>query len=202
MAVIGISLNDVIRSHTERILHIYQKYNDEKFLLETSEVKSTNLLDYLKFKNLDELNNFLYIEAPLEIFGHAGIIQDGIINELNQFLLDIDFDEEHEVVIVSKEVGKSIPASLFFLSKLGCKVSNIQFTSKEEDVWKNVDVLITTTPLMITSKPNGKVCIKINTPYNTQYDADYTLDSISEFFRDEKLRNKMISNKIAEFQEL
>lgn len=202
MAVIGIALNDVLRAYTERILYIHNRYTDETFSLEKKDVISDNWVSNLNLKDLDELNDFLYNKAPLEIFGHASEVKNGLINELNLFLMDIDYEEEHEVVLISKEVGKSIPASLFFLSKLGCKVANIKFVAKEVDSWNFVDILITASSTSLDNKPTDKISIKINTPYNTNCVSDYSLDTISEFFKDENLRNKIISNKIAEFEEI
>jgi hypothetical protein len=61
--------------------------------------------------------------------------------------------------IISDEIGKSKPATLFFLSKYGCLIENIKFYSKVtiEDVYDKFDVIITSNPdllsIIVTIKP-------------------------------------------------
>lgn len=191
MARIGISLNEVLRDFLNQFLYTYDKYVTPTDI-EAKDITSFDLMEYFNFDTLDKLNSFIYLEAPLEIFGHAGLMHDGIMNSFNQFLSDIEFDGEHEIELVSREVNKAIPSTMFFLSKTGCRAEKIRFVKRYEDKWDNLDVLITANPKALESKPKDKISIKINAPYNKNTKADYELDSILDFFKDEALRKKML----------
>jgi hypothetical protein len=110
--------------------------------------------------------------------------------------MDMDDDGEHEISLVSREVNKAIPSTLFFLSKTGCRASNILFVKKNEDEWKNADVLITANPKSLAAKPDGKISVKVKTPYNTDASADYEVESILDFINDEELRVKILTKII------
>ena len=74
----------------------------------------------------------------------------------------------HTPIIISKELNNSKPATLFFLSKLSCKVNTIKFVRDYNDKWKHVDVLITASPKTLLSKPSEKafvILISFNKPW-------------------------------------
>jgi hypothetical protein len=116
--------------------------------------------------------------------------------------MDINDDGEHQIELVSKEVGKSIPATFFFLSKTGCKIENIRFVKKSENEWDGVDILITANPDALKNKPQGKVSVKIKSPYNNTVGSDYELDSILDFIKDQDLRKKILNTKTITYEEI
>jgi hypothetical protein len=197
---IGISINEVLRDFIGQFIYTYKKYVGETNLKE-DDITSLNLVDFFNFNNLDELNKFMYLEAPLEIFGHADQLKDGLMNHFNTFLMDIKDDGLHEVELVSKEASKSIPSTFFFLSKTGCQIDRVRFIKDSRDEWEGVDLLITANPDALSNKPNGKIGIKIKTKYNTDVKSDVELDSIMDFIKDEALRNKILNTKIITFEE-
>ncbi len=158
--------------------------------------------DYEFGESVDEMNKFIYDEAALEIFGHADQTDNNLMNKFNMFHMDIKDDEEHEIEIVSREVNKSIPSTLFFLSKLSCRAEKIRFVKNYNEYWDNIDVLITANPIALESKPEGKLSIKINTSYNKDSKSDFELDSIIEFMTDEDLREKILNTKITTYEEI
>ena len=198
---IGISINEVLRDFLSQFVYTYSKYIGETSIVE-GDVTSFNLLDHFKFNSLTELNQFLYLEAPLEIFGHADQTSDGLMSHFNQFLSDIKDDEEHEVILVSKEANKSIPSTFFFLSKTGCRIEKINFVQDSVKEWDGIDVLVTANPDALKNKPSGKISVKIKTSYNSDAPADYQLDSILEFIKDESLRERILTNKITTYEEI
>jgi len=199
---IGVTLNEVLRDYIGQLVYTYTKYIDPNMSITEGQVLDSNFLNYFKFKDIDEFNDFVYDEAALEIFGHADQLHDNIISYFNTFLMDIEDEEEHEIVLISREVSRSIPATLFFLSKVGCRAKNIKFISDYESMWDDIDVLVTATPEAIKCKPSGKIAIKINASYNGIIEADHSLDSIIPFIRDEEFRNKIINTKITNYEEL
>jgi len=198
---IGISLNEVLRDFIGQFVYTYSKYIGESTVKE-GEVTSFNLLDHFKFKDLAELNQFLYLESPLEIFGHADQVSDGLMTHFNQFLTDIKDDEEHEIILVSKEASKSIPSTYFFLSKTGCRIEKINFVQDSVKEWDGIDVLITANPDALNNKPNAKTSVKVKASYNQNAKSDYELNSILEFIKDTNLREKILNNKPTTYEEI
>jgi hypothetical protein len=207
---IAISINEVLRDYIGQFIYTYEKYivpelekEGKKYSeVEIEDVTSFNLLDHFEFGDINRLNTFLYKEAPLEIFGHADLMSDGLMIHFNRFLSDIKDDEEHEIELVSREVDKSIPSTFFFLSKTACLIDKIRFVKDNEDEWGDADVLITSNPISLSKKPNSKISVKINSSYNQDVKGDYELNSILEFINDEDLRNKILNTKITTYEEL
>jgi hypothetical protein len=198
---IGISINEVLRDFIGQAYYTYEKYIGELNIEET-DVDNFNLIEFFKFEDANKLNSFLYLESPLEIFGHADLKSDGLMNHFNNFLSDIKDDEEHEIVLVSREIDKSIPSTYFFLSKTGCKIDKIIFVKQNEEEWCDFDVLITANPIALENKPEGKISVKVNSTYNKKSSADYQIDSILEFINNHELRNKILNTTITTYEEL
>ena len=132
---IGIALNDVLRDYTSQFAYVYEKYRDTgldeegkkiPFDLKKYPITDFNLLNHelVNFKDEMEFKKFSYIEAALEIFGHADQMVGNIMSQFNQFLIEIADEEEHEIELVSREAALTIPSTFFFLSKTLCKINN------------------------------------------------------------------------------
>jgi 5'(3')-deoxyribonucleotidase len=203
MAIIGISINEVLRDTLTQMDYTYSKYiSGEDSTISKEDITSFDLEEHLKFNSKKELNRFLYDEASLEIFGHADQMFENLMTKFNMFLVGIEEEEEHTIELVSREYLKSIPSTLFFLSKLGCRATNIRFVKQPDEEWGNVDVLITANPVALKNKPKDKISVKINAPYNSDCQGDFELDSILDFFKDESLRNKILNTKITTQEQL
>lgn len=198
---IAISINEVLRSYIEQLVYTYDKYIAPCDLT-VDDVTNFNLIEFFKFDDINKLNSFLYLEAPLEIFGHADQMSDGLMNQFNHFLMDIKDDEEHEVELVSREIDKSIPSTYFFLSKTGCKADKLRFVKHNPDEWGDADILITANPIALENKPSGKISVKVKTSYNTSSTADFEIESILDIIKDIELREKILSTTITTYEEL
>ena len=195
---IGIELNGVLRNTIDKFEKTYKKFLIDKtegieeetsFKYEmTLPVKSLKLTDHFKFQSDEEYYSFLYEEFPMEIFGHAQSTEYSTFNDLNEFYLKLRKD--HEISIVSDEIGKSKPASLFFLSKFGCLIEKIKFYSNItiNSMWNEVDILLTSNPDLLLNYPSEKILVKFETSYNKNIKSDYTIQSLSEF---DSLINKL-----------
>ena len=200
---IGISINEVLRDTLSQMDYTYSKYiSGEESTITKDEITSFNLEDHFTFESKKDLNRFLYDEASLEIFGHADQMIENLMTKFNMFLVDIEEEEEHTIELVSREYLKSIPSTLFFLSKLGCRATNIRFVKQYEEEWGDVDVLITANPIALKNKPSDKISVKINAPYNSDCQGDFELDSILDFIKDEALRTKILNTKITTQEQL
>jgi hypothetical protein len=146
-----------------------------------SDVTSLNLMDHFKFKNNDELYSFMYEDFVMQIFGHAGSSETFTFNELNNLYLD--HRDSCDVIIISDEIGRSKPATLFFLSKFGSLVESVIFysMSTKNRLWDNVDVLLTSNPENITNAPSDKIVVKYITEYNKSVKCNYEISSLGEF---------------------
>lgn len=198
---IGISTNEVLRDFIGQLVYTYDKYIGVTDLTE-DDVTSFNLIEHFKFDDINKLNSFLYLEAPLEIFGHADQMSDGLMNHFNNFIMDMNDDGEHQVELVSREIDKSIPSTYFFLSKTSCRIGNIRFVKQNSEEWGDCDVLITANPIALENKPSGKISVKVKASYNKDAAADYEIDSILDFIRDEELRNRILTTITTTYEEI
>jgi len=191
---IAIEINGVLRDTLKKIQQEYEKWYlnenwkemgfienekdiDRKVI---SDVTSLDLKKHLEFKNEDEIYDFLYKEHTMEIFGHASSVEYSSMNDLNDFY--IDMRDYHEIIIVSDEIGKSKPASLFFLAKFGCLLEQVKFYSEStiNSLWESVDVLLTANPKLLLNHPDDKVVIKYNTFYNSDIKTEESISTLKE----------------------
>ena len=184
---IAIELNGVLRDTLKKIQEVYEKwYIENPFKEENiqgevySDLTSLEISKHLKFENEDEVYNFLYKEYTMEIFGHAGSVEVSSMTDFNDLYLDLR--DNHDILIVSDEIGKSKPASLFFISKFGCLVECVIFYSETtiNSFWDSVDVLLTANPKLLLNHPNGKIVIKYETPYNLEIDSKYSISKLKD----------------------
>jgi hypothetical protein len=183
---IAIDVNGVLRDTIKKIEQVYEKwYIENPHLPESgftyeilSPITSLDISAHLKFENEDEVYDFLYTEHCMEIFGHAPSVA------MNTF---IDFDEfyktnreKHDILIISDEIGRSKPATLFFLSKFGCQVEKVVFYSKMtvDKIWDEFDVLLTANPDLLLYHPKDKKVIKFETVYNSNVDFENSIDTL------------------------
>ena len=209
MMKIGIDVNGVLRDTILKFDLVYQKNliekKDEEFLGQTfeldlsgntslieseesnfeykkiSEVTSLNLRNHYSFQSDEELFSFLYEDFAMEIFGHSPSTEMTTFNILNEIYFE--FRDEFKLTIVSNEIGKSKPSTLFFLSKFGCLLEKVIFYSEltKNNMWDEVDILLTSNPELLLDKPKNKIVVKYNTNYNKQIESKYEINSISEF---------------------
>lgn len=202
---IAIDLNGVVRDIFTKTEQVYTKfYLDEleetvssEFNQETEEwvenkdnetfeyglnlpVTSMNLIEHFKFKEQEDLYNFFYVDFPMQIFGHSPSVSANTFNILND--LYIDLRDDNKVTVISDEIGKSKPATLFFISKYGCLIENISFYSKVtiEDIYNEFDIIITSNPDLLSIDSDNKTIIKVRTSYNLKYQSDYEISSLSD----------------------
>lgn len=187
---IGIEVNGVLRDTITKILQVYEKWYIDNPLIEKkegdfeyaiiSDITSLNLSQHLKFQNEDEVYDFLYTEHCMEIFAHSPSVEMSTFIDFNDFY--VENRDQHEILIVSDEIGKSKPATLFFLSKFGCQVEKVKFYSKItiDSMWDEVDVLLTASPDLLLNHPENKKVIKFESPYNTEIQKEITIKEFKD----------------------
>lgn len=205
MKRIGIEINGVLRDTIGKFTQVYEKHmveesDDENKTYEIdlsgntkenttennfeykiiNDVTSLELMSHFTFKDSDELYSFMYEDFVMQIFGHAGSTETFTFNDLNDFY--INFRDNYEIIIVSDEMGRSKPASLFFLSKFGCLVENIKFYSNTtlQNLWDSLDILVSANPKLIENAPENKTVIKYETPYNKNVTCEYEITELKK----------------------
>jgi hypothetical protein len=187
---IGIEINGVLRNTIDKVEKTYQKFmidmtdgieDDNSFKYEIKKpIDSLNLKEHFTFPEERDFFSFLYEEFPMEIFGHAQSLEYATFNDLNDFYLE--YRDNLDILIVSDEIGKSKPASLFFLSKFGCLIEKIKFYNNLtiKSMWNEIDILLTSNPDLLLDYPINKIIIKYNTDYNKDIKSEHEISSIKE----------------------
>ena len=193
---VGIEINGVLRNTLDKIEQTYQKFYidktdgiDEENSFEykiTTPFDSLELKNHFSFHTDEELYSFLYEEFPMEIFGHAQSSEYTSFNDLNDVYIKLR--DYHDFLVVSDEIGRSKPASLFFLSKFGCQLEKVKFYSNLtiNSMWDEVDILLTSNPALLLEYPTNKIVVKYETEYNKDIESEHTITTIKEF--DDKLQ--------------
>ena len=205
---IGIEINGILRDTIGKFKQLYEKHlidsNLDDFVEHTtyqldmsgnteqnelpipfkyeilSEVDSLELKNHFSFQNEEELYSFMYEEFAMELFGHAPSTEMTTFNDLNEIYFNLR--DQHEFIVVSDEIGKSKPASLFFLSKFGCQLEKVKFYSNYtiNSMWNEIDILLTANPSLLLEYPTNKIVIKFETDYNKKINSTYSISSIKE----------------------
>jgi hypothetical protein len=207
MKKIGIEINGVLRDTIGKFTQLYEKHlieknevdlsnptysidmsgNTELELVEEpfkyeklSDITSLDLTTHFSFPSKDELYSFMYEDYTMELFGHAPSTEMLSFNMLNDIYYNLR--DSYDLMIVSDEIGRSKPSSLFFLSKFGCLLEKVFFYSEitKNNMWDEVDILLTANPDLLLNKPDNKIVIKFITDYNKHIESDYEILSLSD----------------------
>jgi hypothetical protein len=188
---IAIEINGVLRNTLDKIQQTYQKYMIDKTegIEEEDDIvreiklpiDSLELRNHFTFIDDEELYSFLYEDFPMEIFGHSQSSEYQTFNDLNDIYVNLR--DNHDLLIVSDEMGRSKPASLFFLSKFGCQVEKVKFYSNLtiNSMWDEIDVLLTSNPALLLEHPTDKILIKYQTEYNKHIETKHSITNLKEF---------------------
>jgi hypothetical protein len=203
---IAIDVNGVLRDTIGKFKHLYEKhliedyqditpqtYTIDKFgnteLLEQptqfeykilSPTTTLDLQNHFVFQSEEEYYSFMYEEYCMELFGHAPSTEMTTFNDLNEIY--VEHRRQWDFMILSDEIGKSKPATLFFLSKFGCELEKVFFYSNFtiNSIWNEFDVLLTANPNLLLHHPKDKIIIKFETDYNMDINKDFSIKSIKD----------------------
>jgi len=167
--VVGITIDGCLRDTLTKLNMVLNKYHNRK-----KKVTTYDFSKELKFLK-NNIINFLFQEHSLEIFGHAHESENNIINYLNNLQL-----EGFKIKLISREFGKAIPSTLFFLSKYSSTVPNIVFTETYSDLWNECDIIVSDNKMIYDLKPENKKFIKFNTENNKNWVCEENINSLKE----------------------
>jgi len=143
-------------------------------------ITNNNLSDHFIFQSKEQEDHFQYIEYPMELYGHSPVSYGNVNNDLNKIVYH---HKDHEIFLVGlDELGKSRPATLFFLSRNGFMVDNIKFIKSEniDKEWETVDLWISDSEKILKVKPEGKEFILFKTKYNEHFTYEKIINKLSD----------------------
>jgi ribonuclease HIII len=185
---IYISIDGVLRNFMNRFHYHYEnsyinvEQNEESDLFEYKVIEpitNNNLSDHFLFQSKDQQDFFQFIEYPMELYGHSPVSYNNVNNDLNKMVYE---NSEHEFYLIGvDELGKSRPATFFFLSRNGIMVNNVKFikANEIEKEWENADVWISDSKQIMDLKPENKEFILFSTMYNEYFTHDKKIDKLS-----------------------
>lgn len=185
---IGIDINGVLRDTIGKFKSVYDKFliqqtdgmeEEEGFEYKIIEpIDSLDLFNHFLFPSKEDMFSFMYEECPMEIFGHAPSSEMNTFNVLND--LYVKHRDKIEFTIISDEISKSKPATLFFLSKFGCLFERILFFNEltKTQVLNDFDLIVTSNPDIIINYNNNVV--KYKTEYNEKINSPISISKLNE----------------------
>ena len=196
MKRIAIDINDVLRDYTRQFANMYKKVIDNSFDIQYEKINDFNFLNIFPFLDEDGnadmmlFNKFKYEDCSFEIYGRAEAMDRMLPADFNLWTQNTmrNFDDEKipEIILFSPfEMNLSIQSTLSFLARFGIRTREILFPIDSIKMWDKCDVMITANPNLLEWKPNDKVSIKINAPYNKEAKGDYEFDSMLDLIHDE-----------------
>jgi hypothetical protein len=183
---IFVSIDGVIRNTIQKFDYHYRDAYLDSETEDTFEygitepIQNNNILNSYKFQSQEEYEYFTFIEYPIEIFGHAGLSYSTTFTDLNRLIHE---NPEHTFTLIGvDELGKSKPATLFFLSKNGFLGNDIKFIKSQdvENLWSKCDVWITDSESILQKCPDDKIGIKFNTTYNQYFTNKKEITKLTE----------------------
>ena len=184
--------DEVLRDTLNKMIAVYEKFFIEDYVYEEGEeefkyeiVKPITSIDYskhFKFPTDSDYINFLYVDFPMNIYGHAPSISANTFNILSS-IQKTTLKKRDKLSIIAKASFKQKPATLFFVSKYGAEMDEIVFYNKKnlKKMWSKFDVIVTANPELLSCKPENKISIKVETDYNRDVESNFTLVSLEDF---------------------
>ncbi len=147
----------------------------------------------IKLSAQEVYNRFLYQDYVFEIFGSAQRMYKQLDLHFKNFC--IDYGDDNDIVIVSKENFFSIVPTLHFLSMIGSRATKYVFTESNEEIWDNIDILVTADPELLNNVPEDKYVIKVMRPFNVDIKKDFEIMEINDLNKLEEPFNIDVNSK-------
>lgn len=178
---VGIVINNILRDHISTLIKTYERYTKKEpiYPIDPYNLDVSFPLDGKDEDEVKSVQEFIHIDAPLEILGGAEETETGIIQKLNQLQEEI----EDTIVLINRDSIKGRSATLFFLSKHNFGLTEIHFPNTYEACWNHVDMIITDHPDIMEAQPEGKKLIKLEGDYNSEFESDYVISKPGDIFK-------------------
>lgn len=193
---ICITLDDAIRAKTKQVGKMLAKSRGvDVSEFENVEITTNDLCEVFGFESRGAYNKFLYEDYPFEVFAEAPVMERMLDKKLNLWMLEIlnkDGWEDTEFILSNPyEFNTSIGYTCFFLSQIATRAREFYFPADSSKIWEKCDVLITADPKLLSEKPEGKIAIRIDAPYNSESECDYSYESLLKLIEDDEIEKKL-----------
>lgn len=176
--IIGIDLDGVCRNFLGALhsafVEKYPKLQDKVGPAETYDFA------HLPFEEVGiDPHDFIDNAVPKEVFGLSPPIEGAIpaAREINSYAQR----NGHKALICSHQQKHVQHYSWLWLYINKLDVPTTIFVRDSKDKWNYVDLMIDDSPHVLAEKPDNKISVKVNHPYNAAVPADYNIDHLSEF---------------------
>lgn len=192
MKKIAIDINNTLRDNLTQIVNCYKKLIDNKADIKREDIDSFEFMNCLSFESREAYNRFIYEDCAFEIFGKAEPMDKVLPYRFNDWVQNTlrDFEDTSlipEVMLFSPlEIGMTIQATYYFLAKISCRVREVYFPVNSATIWDRSDIVVTANPNLLENIPEGKIGIKIVTPYNKDIECKYVFESMLELIQDKE----------------
>jgi hypothetical protein len=202
----GICIDGIIRDRFEQFDRVYRK----KFIKNHGIVQMNENFEYVqenenedeekRLSNLEEslihlpittydLKNHYEFESEaeylkfmddysLEIYGSAPAFPKAM-DAANRIQHISENENWFNVYLLCPGDEQLVTSTYYFLTKNACRIKNIRFGNYDYDVIEGLGVIVTDSPEVL-QWCSGKISVKINKPYNTNSQADFSINDISE----------------------
>ncbi len=202
----GICIDGIIRDRFEQFDRVYRK----KFIKNPGIVQMNENFEYVqengdedeekRLSNLEEslihlpittydLKNHYEFESEaeylkfmddysLEIYGSAPAFPKAM-DAVNRIQHISENENWFNVYLLCPGEEQLVTSTYYFLTKNACRIKNVRFGYYNSSIIDNIDVVVTDSPDFFHQNQN-KITVKINKPYNTNSQADFSINDISE----------------------
>ncbi len=127
--------DEVLRDTISKMKATYEKFFIEDYVSEEGEeefeykiiepITSHKFSEHFLFPSESDYINFLYLDFPMNIFGHSPSMSANTFNTFSEIQKNV-LSKRDKLSVIGMGVAKIKPASLFFYSKYGMEVDNLQ----------------------------------------------------------------------------
>lgn len=195
MITIAIELNNVVRNINKQLLKYYQRdYHPELDIDEIDDTKEDIKEKYIIFDSKRELNQFIYIDYPYEIFGCAKAMNSELPRKITAWIEEMANieDVDFRVMFYSlDEEALTIQSTYFFLSKIGTRVREIVFPKKIEEIYERCNVIISSNDDVVNNAPKSVKTVKITNGNEYDGNATYSFKNLTEIIESKDFLNNI-----------
>lgn len=205
---IAIDLN-TIRNINPRVLASYQDGICRDFdIPEDNLINDFDINKNLVFENDGKKTAFFHEDYAYEIYGCSNPFSSNLPRDIDSWIKKIDkknkaitcfgklFKREKKISLTIFDIKASdliLQASLFFLSKIPCRIRNIIFPTNSDMLFKKFSYIITSNPYLMRDAKKCKKIILIKHEYNKEFEKKCKLayNSFEELLNDNEFFKKI-----------
>lgn len=153
-----------------------------------------DLRNHYEFESTEEFHKFLYEEVVAQVFGFADQFPFSMetANRIQNMGEALNL---YETTLVCSGQHQAVSATYRFLNAKGCKIKNVTFINTPDKIWEKFDCVITDNPDILSSRPEGKLTVKIKSLYNESIPANMELINLKSIV-DKEMENLLTINNI------